>query len=450
MKKKLFTLFILLYMFTFHISTAFCVTSSENSTISTPPEIEADAGILMDASTGEILFEKNMNKEEYPASITKLMTVLLAFEYGNLDDTITFSKEAVFGIERNSSHIAIDVGEQITMEQALYAILLQSANEVSLGVAEHISGSKEEFSKLMNKRAKELGCTSTNFLNPNGLHDENHYTTAHDMALIAKEVLKYDKFREIISTIHYKIPPTNKQKETRNLYVQHQMIKPPSIYVYEGCEGGKTGFTNEAQNTLVTYAKKGDMELIAVVFKCHGAGHYVDTAKLFDYGFENFKTVKAFSKSNFSQSVPVTQQYNDRTIEEGTVTITAKEDIYLTLPINESENNLKQNIVCPDKLTAPITQNTPVGKLELISNNKILASTELISNNTVKATPIETLKEEDKAAFIKKLKGYVATGGIIVLGIVTIVTVFIIKRRNAIRRRKRRRYRQRYKTDYSK
>ena len=218
--------------------------------------LDAQSAILIDASTGTVLYEKDSDAKHYPASITKLMTVLLALEYGNLDETIIFSHDAVFSIEPGSSHIAIDEGEQITMRQALYGIMLQSANEVSNGVAEHIDGSMEAFAQHMTTRAKELGCTGTNFTNANGLHDDNHYTTAHDMALIAKELLKFDFFRELMATLYYEIPPTNKQPETRYLYAQNQLIKDSSIFYYEYCEGGKTGYTTQAGNTLVAYAKK--------------------------------------------------------------------------------------------------------------------------------------------------------------------------------------------------
>lgn len=450
MKKKLVCIFILLYMITCSFSNVFA--AKTNSAVDESPELESDAAILMDAKTGEILYSKNIDKKEYPASITKVMTALLAFEYGKLDETMTFSKESVFGIERNSSHIAIDVGEQITLEQALYGMLLQSANEVALGIGEHIDGSKEAFAKHMTERAKELGCKNTNFMNPNGLHEQNHYTTAYDMALIAKEALKFDKFREIISTIYYEIPPTNKQSETRYLYGQHQMIKPPSIYVYEGCGGGKTGFTNEAQNTLVTYAKRDNTELLAVVFKCHGAGHYVDTTKLFDYGFANYKTVQAFSKSDFSMEVPVKQEYENTTLEKGTIIVSAKDDIYLTLPNSADNSTIKQTIDCPDSLNVPISKDTVIGKLNLIRDDTVLASVDLVSDTTIEATPVEVLKQQEKIMLFQKIKKTAISGVIIIILLLLLFIPFkIIQRQNKIRRSKRRkrRYKERYRQTQS-
>ena len=162
--------------------------------------VECDAAICFDANTGTVLYGKNIDKQEYPASITKIMTVLLALENGNLDDTVTFSENAVYSIEYGSAHLGLTEGEELTLEQCLYGIMLASANEISNAVAEHIGGSVENFANMMNEKAAQLGCVNTHFVNPNGLHDENHYTCAYDMALITQEAMKYEKFREIIHT----------------------------------------------------------------------------------------------------------------------------------------------------------------------------------------------------------------------------------------------------------
>ena len=228
--------------------------------------LTAESAILMDATTGKILYEKNSRTKQYPASITKLMTILLALEHGSLEDEITFSHDAVFSIEPGSAHIAIQEGEILTLEQVLYGIMLRSANECANAAAEYVDGSLEKFAEHMTARAKELGCENTNFVNANGLFDENHYTTAYDMALIAQELLKNETYRSMMSNTYYVIPPTNKQPEERPLHGQHQMLNESSLYYYEYAEGGKTGYTVEAQNTLVTYAKQGDTELIAAFF----------------------------------------------------------------------------------------------------------------------------------------------------------------------------------------
>ncbi|WP_458408434.1 D-alanyl-D-alanine carboxypeptidase family protein [Anaerotignum sp.] len=294
--------------------------------------VVAETAILMDAASGTVLYNKNAEQKMFPASITKLMTILLALEHGKLTDEITFSHNAIYSIEPGSAHIAIQEGETLTLEQVLRAIILRSANEASNGVAEYVDGSVEEFTKHMTARAKELGCKNTNFLTANGLHDENHYTTAYDMALIAKELLTHEEYRSMMSETYYEIPPTEKQEEIRYLHGQHQMLNENSLYYYEDAIGGKTGFTSEALNTLVTYAERDGMELIAVVMKCNGADHYTDTAALFDYGFSNFESVKLLSAADHSATVKVTETYKDKPIERGTITISPAEDVYHTLP----------------------------------------------------------------------------------------------------------------------
>lgn len=438
MKKSILTIILFTCIISCQTLSAFAEPTSTNNVVTDKLGLEADSAILMDATTGEILYEKDIHKKQYPASITKLMTVLLAYESGKMNETITFSHDAIFGIERNSSHIAVDVGEKLTMKQAMYAIMLQSANEVSLGVAEQIDGSIEAFARHMTKRAKELGCKDTNFVNPNGLHNESHYTSAYDMALIAKELLKFDDFKKVMGTIHYDIPPTNIKKETRYLYGQHQMIKPPSLYCYEGCEGGKTGFTNEAMNTLVTYAKRDDTELIAVVFKCRGAGHYIDTTKLFDYGFSQFKTVKVFSANNFSKTVPVVETYKKRTTEIGQITLKPQHDVYKTIPKNTKISPISQSVVCDEKYPAPIQKGSILGSIIISEQNKTVDTVDLIAENSVAATPLPEKQAQEKALLKERLKiGGMIVCTILILMILAIVSLRIIASRKRRKRRRR-------------
>ncbi|MCI8466363.1 MAG: D-alanyl-D-alanine carboxypeptidase [Lachnospiraceae bacterium] len=250
------------------------------------PSLEAEAGILIDAKTGTVLFGKNADEKLYPASITKLMTALLVLENVPMSDVVTFSYEAVTSIEYDSSHIAVTDGEQLTVEQCMYALLLHSANEVANGLAEHVAGSMDAFVEMMNNRAAQLGCTNTHFANAHGLHSENHYSTCHDMALIMKELIHNDAFIQFSAAAKYTIEPTNKQPEPRYLRQSHKMLTQ-SEYTYEGTVTGKNGYTPEAGNTLVTYAARGDLELIAVSMKSNWK-HYDDTIAMFNYGFDNF------------------------------------------------------------------------------------------------------------------------------------------------------------------
>lgn len=262
----------------------------------TGPNIEGQSAVLMDAVTDTILYSKNANDQLYPASITKIMTALLACENLDMDDTLTMSQEAAYGIEAGSSSIYAETGEVFTVEQALMALMLESANEMALALAEKTSSSVKKFVELMNQRAAQLGCKNTHFNNPNGLPDETHYTTASDMMKIAKAAWYNPRFRKFVTTQTYEIPPTNKQPETRYLLNHHKMMSGQS-YAYDGVMGGKTGYTNVAGNTLVTYAKRGNSILIAVVLNSTN-GAFPDTASLFDYGFDNFEKVDMNVDSN--------------------------------------------------------------------------------------------------------------------------------------------------------
>ena len=253
------------------------------------PDIVSTAAIVMDATTGQILYAKNSYERMYPASITKIMTALVALEQGDLSSVITMSETAIYGIEPDSNHIALSIGEQITLEQALYAVMLVSANEAALGVAEHIGGSVEGFAELMNQKADELGCINTNFVNPNGLHDANHYTCAYDMALITKAAMANEQLVEIVSSTFYEIPPTNMFEEPRELYQSNRLIREGTEYYYEYCGGGKTGYTLAAQGTLACWAEKDGKKLIATTFEAgSNADNYNDSIKLFDYYFDNY------------------------------------------------------------------------------------------------------------------------------------------------------------------
>ncbi|WP_306542995.1 D-alanyl-D-alanine carboxypeptidase family protein [Anaerotignum sp.] len=408
------------------------------STDSTSSELTltAESAILMDATTGKILYEKNSRTKQYPASITKLMTILLALEHGSLEDEITFSHDAVFSIEPGSAHIAIQEGEILTLEQVLYGIMLRSANECANAAAEYVDGSMEKFAEHMTARAKELGCENTNFVNANGLFDENHYTTAYDMALIAQELLKNETYRSMMSNTYYLIPPTNKQPEERPLHGQHQMLNENSLYYYEPAEGGKTGYTVEAQNTLVTYAKQGDTELIAVVLKCNGAQHYVDTKTLFEYGFANYQTVKAFSAADLTQNVAITETYKDKTTTLDTIAVAPASDVYVTIPKNVAIENITKAVDCPESASVPVAVGDKLGTVVLSLNGKALATVDLTVQKEVKATTDEERAAQAAAARNKILKR-IAIGVGIVFGI--LVIVFCCCRYIGYQRRERRR-----------
>lgn len=253
----------------------------------------SSAACVMDVDSGEILYYKNMDDRHYPASITKVLTGLLLIENANLDDTITFSQDCWDGLNYyNDMNIGMLDGEQLTVNDALHAILMSSANEVCNGAAKYVSGSVKAFCDLMNERAKQLGCTNTHFVNPNGLHDPDHYTSAHDMALISREAIQNPTFREITGCTEYTVKSTNMRPEGFTLYHKHQMLMYTK-YHDDACIGGKTGYTSEAKNTLVTYEEKDGHTLVGVVME-NADGHlYPDTINAMDYCFDNYDKLMA-------------------------------------------------------------------------------------------------------------------------------------------------------------
>lgn len=254
------------------------------------PAIGAEAAIVMDADSGAILYEKNIHETLYPASTTKILTCLLAVENCSMDEMVDFSYDAVFGVPRDGSNMGIDVGESLPMEDCLYGILVGSANEVAAAVGEHIGKDTETFVQMMNDRAKELGCLNTNFVNANGLHDENHYTTAYDLALIAKAFFANEYLANMANVARVHFEPTETQPDDFYLNNKNKLISGEIKYEYY--VGGKTGYTGAARQTLVSCAEKDGMRLICVIMKEETPNQFHDTVTLFNYGFSNFKKLK--------------------------------------------------------------------------------------------------------------------------------------------------------------
>lgn len=302
-----------------------------NASAVSKPVVNAQGAVLMDFSSGQVLFNKNSTSRFAPASTTKIMTALLTLEKCKLDDKVIVGPKPPF---EDGSKIYLLEGEQVTVEQLLYALLLPSANDAALALAEHISGSKEAFAVLMNERAKQLGCKNTNFLNPNGLYDKNHYTSAYDLALIASKAMEIPEFRKIVSTLSYNIAPTNKQSQTRFLHNENKLLFNKK-YKYPGADGIKTGYTVKAKHTYVGSATRDGRTLIAV-FLCDEKSFYTEAANLFNYGFSNYKDQKILSKAD-----PV----SNLKIKSGTDEIPAypEKDLYLTYP-NGTKLDYKKSI----------------------------------------------------------------------------------------------------------
>ncbi len=274
--------------------------------------IEAEGGIVIDADSGTVLFGKNIHEPYFPASITKILTALVVIENCDLDEMVTFSYDAVFNVEENSSNMAASVGDVLTVEDCLYGLMLASANESGNALAEHVAGSREAFADMMNAKAAELGCQDSHFANPSGLNDPNHYTSAYDMALIMKAALENETFVEIDSALYYRHAPIKRYPDPEDphnvVYAHHQMMKKNSPVYYPGAFAGKTGYTSLAGNTLVTAATRNDMTLITVVLNGSQV-HYSDTKRMLDFGFQNFQTLKVADYDHTYTSIE-----NDMTI----------------------------------------------------------------------------------------------------------------------------------------
>lgn len=466
MKKLTAILMALLLIFTFSVSAnATGVTEETTEKPETteypndptrPPDLVSDTAVVIDAVSGQILFEKDAHKKKYPASTTKVMTVLLALEHNvDFNDTITMSENAVWSIDRLSSHISRDVGEQITVEECLYAIMLNSANECSIALAEHIAGDVESFAKLMNAKAEELGCKDTHFVTPNGLHDDDHYTSAYDLALITRAAIQYDKFRELAATLSYTIPPTNKHEDQTDLWQGNKMINAYSPYYYEYCEGGKTGYTTDANNTLTTYARKNNLELICVVMDSDG----------FKYNYTDSKALYEFCYNNYAYHYPLKDFSFESTKEKDIVSNTILENFYSSL--NHDELDLKVDRT----FSLLINQNVDTTKIEheiklfdKAKDNKLGEIIFTYEGEEIGRAPITTTapllsstmnKEEPSKKKINWGKvGMTAIKVIIVLGIIAalvliyLLIVAIIKKIKKSRRYRYRRRRRKKDDDY--
>ena len=408
-----------------------------------PPELISESAVLIDADTGQVLFEKEMDKQQFPASITKIITVTLALENGKMADTITMSDEAVFSVARNTSHIALTPGEEITLEQAAYAAMMVSANDACNGIAEYVSGSIPEFAKLMTEKAKEWGAKGTQFNNANGLKDDQHYTTAYDMAMIMRHALTNETFRKIIGTKTYDMPPNNKQKDTRHFTNQHSMLTDPK-FEDPGIIGGKAGYTTAAKYTLVTAAERDGVTLIAVVMKSPKLNDkYKDTSALLDYGFENFSRVEIPPKDLKQDELSATSAAG----EAETVSLSMEEGIQFLLHKNVNKKDVIQKLDVPE----PFTQDSVATMTLSLPENVTCMYRQIgvfpYAHEIVAAmSPVETEEQVRKHPVLQALKIIGIVLAVIVGGFLVLVLVLYIRKRLYYRKRRRRgRYNRRYK-----
>ena len=352
------------------------------------PEISAEAAILIDSSTSKVFYGENENQKMYPASTTKIMTAILTLENANLNDVVTVPYDAIRTIPAGYSIAALQTDEQLTVNQLLQVMMVYSANDAANVLAFHISGSLENFANLMNQKVSELGLTDTHFTNPSGMHDENHYTTAHDMAIIMQYCMEDNTFRNLAGLKSCTIPATNKYQErtfntTNNLLINSQTNINNNSY-YEYAIAGKTGFTSQAKNCLVSVANKDDLELICVVLaagtNANGTStKFSDSKSLFEYGYSNY-SIKTFAEQG-STATQVT--IVNGTDETKNLDLVIKDDISTLINNDDLNSNIEPKIELDSNLLAPISQGATVGKIVYTIDGNEYSSDLLASHNVI-------------------------------------------------------------------
>ena len=349
-------------------------------------DITAQTLLLAETKSGRILYERKSDKRIYPASLTKLMTAILVVENCELDEIVTVSENAVLSVPSGYVNANLQVGEELTVEDLLYVMLIPSANDAANALAEHVGGNIESFSTMMNTRAKELGCTGSNFTNPSGLHQEEHYTTTRDLFFISKKAIENNLIEKIVGTKTYALPSTNKYTGEQRIFITTNYMMRESLkkYYCDYCIGAKTGYTGEAKNCVVEFAKKDGIELTAIVMgeeaKVKGQ-KFLDAKEMFEYVFENYKSEQVATKNKKYEIATV----NNATKETRVLEVLYKEDINI---LKEKDSNEEiQKKVEYTNLKAPIKKGDFVGKIRY-KYEDIIYETELIANSNVEESRV--------------------------------------------------------------
>lgn len=323
------------------------------------PRVTARSAVVMEAKTGRVLYERNMGDRRFPASTTKIMTLIIALEKGNLDDVVKVGPHAA-GTE--GSTLWLEEGDEITLRELLYGMMLHSGNDATVAVAEHIAGSVDAFARLMTDKAHEIGAKDTNFVNANGLPDDAHYTTAHDLALIASYGYTLPEFEKIVSTKEITFPWV--KDDTHRLRNENQML-----WLYEGGNGVKTGYTDAAGRCLVSAAKRDGIQLVAVVLDSNWMWN--DSILLLDYGFSKIDRTTVVKKHAQVGTVAVTGSRARR------LGVQTKDEI--VLPVVDGTAGYEQTIDLPHAVKAPIKKGDVVGTLRVSYEGKEVAKTDLVA-----------------------------------------------------------------------
>lgn len=439
MKTRRFLSFFLLLILVMGLwaPTSFAAGSDSEAILPKDPEILAKAALLVDVETDAIAYAKNEHQQLYPASLTKVMTALLvleAIEDGKLsmEDELTATETALGGLPADGSSANIKVGEIMTVRNLMYCMLVVSANEACDILAEAISGSVGAFVQLMNERAKQLGCANTHFVNPNGLHDAQHYTSAWDMYLITKAAMEHEDFMTICDTANVVIPATNMSKE-RNYWTTNHLLSTWRVIGYRNKEahGIKTGSTSDAGHCLISSAARGDLHFVSVILGAerveeNGVGNlrsFSETTRMFNYGFENYTYKTIIESKHPVQEIPVSLSELDH------VTIHPAKDIEVLIPVGLEPEHLERTITLnASPVEAPVAAGDVLGTLTLHYAGKEYATVDLLASHDVEASRMLVLMR-DVQLFLSKTSVHIAAIAIVVLLVLLLLWSILRKRR---------------------
>lgn len=346
---------------------------------SVPPAVVAQGALLMDAETSQVLFERNARVRFSPASTTKILTAVVAIERGRLDDRVTISP-AAWDVEGTSAYL--EVGEQLTLEQLLYGLMLPSGNDAAVAIAEHVAGDTPKFVALMNEKAKALGALDSHFANPHGLHDPQHYTSARDLALVARYALRNPVFRRIVATQEYALPPARPGGQPRKFFNHNRLLG-----IYAGADGVKTGYTPEAAHTLVASATREGRTLIAVALQTDQQGRWSDTSRLLDFGFQAFAPEQLVAAGGAVGSLTVTDGAADSVpvVAGQPVTALLARRGAPQLPTTFELADVERRVRLVDQVRAPVEPGVKVGEMDLVAKGRLIAKVDLLTAAAVPA-----------------------------------------------------------------
>ena len=403
--------------------------------------VAAKAALLIDLNTGRAVYEQDADERVYPASLTKIMTCLLALENGNLSDVVTVSASALDDLDADSSVAGLQVGEQMTLENLLYCMMVVSGNDACNVIAEHIAGSITDFVRMMNQRAYELGCLNTHFSNPHGLHDENHYTTARDLSIITQAALKSENFRQIVDTYEYQLPDDNVRQnipklKTTNMLIYRSMSN--SLY-YSRAHGIKTGYTSQAGRCVISEATGDGLDLLGIV--CGAATTILDSgdllmenftecARLFDYGFENYSYLPIMSPL-----YPVDQVKINNSAGAEAVAVAPQDEIKVLLPNDYDPDKLVTDIqLNSDSVDAPVREGDVLGSATVTYDGEILGQTKLLAITDVARSEISSAAAGTGAYIQKNWWKWVVIAIFVAVGVILALIVLYQLRKRRYRR----------------